>query len=98
MVLYDIIAKGATEYPDRTALIFRDTAITYGHLAEQVNRLAWALKARGIRTGSRVALLLPNCPQFTVAYYATTALGAVCVPRIPCLSLPSLPTSGATPT
>ena len=85
MVLYDIIARGAREYPDRTALIFRDGPITYGQLAEQVNRLAWALKARGIRSGSRVSLLLPNCPQFTVAYYATTALGAVCVPVNPLL-------------
>src|SRR5687767_13741031 len=85
MLLYDIIARGATEYPYRTEQIFRDAAITYGLLADQVNRLAWALKARGIRKDSRVALLLPNCTQFTVAYYAATALGAVCVPANPLL-------------
>lgn len=85
MLLYDIISKGASEYPDRTALIFRDNGITYGQLASQVNRVASALQARGIGPGDRVAVLLPNCPQFTIFYFGITALGAVCVPANPLL-------------
>ncbi len=85
MLLYDIIARGATEYPERTAIIFRGSEITYGALAAQVNRLASALSKRGIGPSDRVAVLLPNCPQFTVAYFAASALGAVCVPANPLL-------------
>jgi len=85
MLLYDIIACGAQEHPDRTALIFRDTPLTYGDLARRVNRLASALHERGVTKGDRVALLLPNSPPFTIAYYAITALGAVCTPANPLL-------------
>ena len=85
MVLYDIIARGAREHPERPAILFRDGATTYGELADQVNRLASALKGLGIGPGSRVALLLPNCPPFVASYYASTALGAVCVPVNPLL-------------
>src|SRR5947207_1122340 len=85
MLLYDIIARGATEYPERTAIIFRDSPINYGALAAQVNRLADALHNRGIGEGDRVAVLLPNCPSFTFAYFATAAIGGVCVPANPLL-------------
>jgi long-chain acyl-CoA synthetase len=85
MLLYDIISRGAEKHPDRPALHFHDTTITYGQLAEQVNRLANSLRARGIHRGDAVAVLLPNCPPFTIAYYAITALGAVCVPANPLL-------------
>src|ERR1043165_3710817 len=83
MLLYDIIERGSQKYPDRTAIIFRDSQITYGQLAGQVNRLADSLSKRGNGHGDRVAVLLPNCPPFTLVYYATTALGGVCVPANP---------------
>src|SRR5690242_14508814 len=85
MLLYDIIKRGAEEYPDRTAIIFRVGHISYGELAAQVNLAASALRARGIARGSRVALLLPNCPPFTISYFAAAAIGAVCVPANPLL-------------
>lgn len=85
MLLYEIIDRGAREYPERPALLMQDKVITYGALSSQVNRLADHLRDRGIRKGDRAALLLPNCPQFTIAYYAITALGAVCVPANPLL-------------
>lgn len=85
MLLYNIIQRGASEYPERAAIHFRDSTLTYSDLAKEVNRLATALRAEGIGQGDRVGLLLPNCPTFTVAYYAITALGAVCVPSNPLL-------------
>ncbi len=85
MLLYDIIRRGAAEYPDRTALISRDAPITYGQLAAQVNLLANALRERGIGKGDSIAVLLPNCPAFTLAYFAATAIGAICVPANPLL-------------
>jgi long-chain acyl-CoA synthetase len=85
MPLYDIIRKGATDsgYPDRVAVIYRDQPITYGELAIKVNRLASALRTRGIAKGDSVAVLLPNCPEFTITYFAVSALGAICVPANP---------------
>jgi len=85
MLLYDVIRRGAAEYPDRTALIFRDAPITYAQLAAQVNLLASALQKRGIEKRDSIAVLLPNCPQFTFAYFAATAIGATCVPANPLL-------------
>src|SRR5689334_4930229 len=85
MLLYDVIRRGAAEYPDRTALIFRDAPITYAQLAAQVNLLASALQKRGIAKGDSIAVLLPNCPQFTFAYFAACAIGATCVPANPLL-------------
>ncbi len=85
MTLYDIIRKGAEAYPDRVAIIYRDSAITYGDLAGRVNRAANALRERGVSRGDSVAVLLPNCPEFTVTYYAAAAVGAICVPANPLL-------------
>src|SRR5215831_496108 len=85
MLLYDIIARGAAEYPERTAIIFRDSEISYAALATHVNRLVAALVRRNIGPGDRIAVLLPNCPHFTFVYYASSAIGAVCVPANPLL-------------
>ncbi len=90
MLLYDVIRKGAEEYPQDTAILFRDQAITYGELARRVQCAARGMMARGIGKGDRVAILLPNCPEFTVAYYAATAIGAIAVPANPLLKAPEL--------
>ena len=83
MLLPDIIRRGADAHPDRTAILFRDASITYAQLAAEVDRIAAAFAARGLGPGDRVALLLPNCPEFTVSYFATAAIGGVCTPANP---------------
>lgn len=90
MPLYDVIARGREQYPDRIAIIYRQMRVTYGALADQVDRCAAALTELGVRPGGRVAILLPNCPHFTVAYYGATALGALSVPANPLLKAPEL--------
>ena len=90
MVLYDVIRKGMTEYPERPALLYKDTTLTYGHLGQMVNRFANALIGAGIGQGERVAILLPNVPPFTIAYYGAAAIGAVGVPANPLLKAPEL--------
>ncbi len=90
MVLYDVLARGAAEYPDRPALVYRDTALTYAQLTGMVNRFAGALAAEGLGKGDRIAILLPNVPPFTVAYYGATAIGAIAVPANPLLKAPEL--------
>ncbi len=90
MVLYDALARGNAEYPDRLALVYRDTGLTYAQLTGMVNRFAGALIGAGITKGDRVAILLPNVPPFTVAYYGATAIGAIAVPANPLLKAPEL--------
>jgi long-chain acyl-CoA synthetase len=90
VLLYDLLLKGAEIRSDRPALIFHEQTVTYGQLCDETSRLASALRERGVGPGDRVAVLLPNCPQFTSAYYATVALGAVCVPANPALKAAEL--------
>ncbi|MBN9375932.1 MAG: AMP-binding protein [Cellulomonas sp.] len=56
---------------------------TYAELGEQVDRVAEGLHRLGVRAGDRVALILPNCPQHVVAFYAVLRLGAVVVEHNP---------------
>ncbi|MCW3100535.1 MAG: long-chain fatty acid--CoA ligase [Chthonomonadaceae bacterium] len=85
MLLTDIIERGARDYPERVALIFRDQPTTFGEMAVAVRRLAAGFRALGIEPGERIGLLLPNCPPFVYAYYAAAMIGAVVVPSNPLL-------------
>ncbi|MHB1288287.1 AMP-binding protein [Georgenia sp.] len=64
-------------YGDRVALEFLGARTTYRELGAAVARAAALLAAAGVRPGDRVALVLPNCPQHVVAFYAVLRLGAV---------------------
>jgi long-chain acyl-CoA synthetase len=88
------LIKAAEEYPDRPALIFgnvveplgnmlMDTTISYRELLNHVRRFAAALQEFGVEKGDRVAVHLPNCPQFVIAYYATLMVGGIVVPCNP---------------
>lgn len=73
------IERGAKFFPDKPAIIFEGAQLQYGDLNTRVNRLANALKANGIGRGDRVALYLPNIPQFAVCYLAILKAGAIAV-------------------
>ncbi|MEU5157606.1 long-chain fatty acid--CoA ligase [Glycomyces sp. NPDC021274] len=75
-----ILAESARRRPDAPALHFMDQTISYGALWDQTRAYAGALAARGIGPGSRVAMIVPNVPDFPRVYYAALALGAVVVP------------------
>ena len=62
--------------PDRTALIYFGTRISYGKLLEHVNCCVAGLQALGVRKGDRVALMMSNCPQFVISYYGALKAGA----------------------
>lgn len=70
-------------FPDRIALDFLGATTTYAQLGDQVARAAQALRDIGVRPGDRVALILPNCPQHVVAFYAVLRLGAIVVEHNP---------------
>jgi long-chain acyl-CoA synthetase len=88
------LVKTAEKYPDRPALIFgnvveplgnklMDATISYRELLDLTRRFAAALQGFGVEKGDRVAVHLPNCPQFVIAYYATLMVGGIVVPSNP---------------
>lgn len=93
--LFKFLDASAEKYPDRRAVIFGavahklpgqplfDGGMTYRELSSATNRLANALQARGIMKGDRVAIYLPNCPQFVMTFYAALKIGAIVVPVNP---------------
>jgi long-chain acyl-CoA synthetase len=75
----DFLRQSGQHFPSQVATVFLGARLTYGRLQAQVDRLAGQLYAMGVRKGDRVAIMLPNCPQTIIAYYATLSLGAVSV-------------------
>ena len=73
------VERAARLFPDKTAIVFEGTHLTYNSLNARVNRLANALVAEGIVRGDRVALYLPNIPAFVIGYLATVRMGAIAV-------------------
>lgn len=81
--LVDIVDASTRDYPDAPALQFFGRETTYADLSDQISRAAAALAAHGVRAGDPVAIVLPNCPQHIVAFYAVLRLGAVVVEHNP---------------
>jgi long-chain acyl-CoA synthetase len=77
--LFRILEDTAKDFPDLDAVIFLGKKIPYRDIAGWAGNLASGLHQIGIRKGQRVAIMLPNCPQFIVAYYAILRLGGVVV-------------------
>jgi long-chain acyl-CoA synthetase len=83
-----LLADSAATHPSRRAIIFgarvgsriMDSALSYGQLEEAVNQFAASLQELGVHKGDRVALIMPNCPQFVIAFYGTLRAGGVAVP------------------
>ncbi len=72
-----LLKESASKHPDAVAIIFEGYKMTYKELDEAVDRLATALQDLGVEKGDKVAIFLPNCPQFVIAYYAILRAGGV---------------------
>ena len=81
--LPEMLAASARRFGRKTALDFFGAATSYRELGDQVERAAEGLRRLGVGPGHRVALILPNCPQHVVAFYAVLRLGAVVVEHNP---------------
>jgi long-chain acyl-CoA synthetase len=81
--LHAFLENTARKYPDRAATVFYGNRVSYGRLWDESLRLAGALRGLGLEKGDRVAMLLPNVPQFIVAYNGILATGGVTVPINP---------------
>lgn len=77
--LYAMLDDAAEKYPQRLAVIFQNTRITYKALRERAELFAGALRRAGVKPGERVALMLPNLPQTVIAFWGVLKAGAVAV-------------------
>jgi len=75
--LPQLLSATAQRAPEATALIYFGARISYQQLLDHTNRLASGLQALGIARGDRVALLMPNCPQFVIGYFGALRAGAI---------------------
>jgi long-chain acyl-CoA synthetase len=73
------VERAAAADPDRTAILFEGTSVSYAALNQSASALAGALRLAGIRKGDRVAIYLPNIPAFALVYLATLRIGAIAV-------------------
>ncbi|MGV8976727.1 MAG: long-chain-fatty-acid--CoA ligase [Cellulomonas sp.] len=81
--LVAMVEQSVLEAGSHPALEFFGRRTTYTELGDQIDRAAEGLRGLGVRAGDRVALILPNCPQHVVAFYAVLRLGAVVVEHNP---------------
>src|SRR6266498_345986 len=81
--LLDYLTDLARDRANHPALLFKGATITWGGLERLSDACASAFHALGIKRGDRIALLLPNCPQFSIAQFAAWKLGAIVAPLNP---------------
>jgi fatty-acyl-CoA synthase len=79
----DILAVRAAEIPQHPLVVLGDRRLSYGQVEARASALAAALYELGIEAGDRIALNLPNWPEFIVSMFAAAKLGAVIVPLNP---------------
>ena len=74
------LREQAEKHPDKPYIIFRDQAITFKQAVSKINKLANFLLKQGVKKGEKVSVYLPNCPEFSFAYFAVFTIGAIIVP------------------
>ena len=77
ITLPEMLERTSARSPAAPALIYFGAKISYGQLQDHVNRAAAGLHALGMVKGERVALMMPNCPQFVISYFGAMRAGAV---------------------
>jgi long-chain acyl-CoA synthetase len=85
-----ILAGSARRFGDRVAFRHHDEELTYAQLWSRACQFANGLVAQGVKPGDRVALRMPNCLPFPVAYYGLLMAGATFVPVNPLLPEPAV--------
>ena len=75
--LYQILQTAASQYRDRPATAFFGAQLTFGEIKEKADRLAAGLHSLGITKGDRVGIMLPNCPQYPITFFALMRIGAI---------------------
>jgi long-chain acyl-CoA synthetase len=84
--LLDYLKALASDHGDKPALLFKGATVSYARLEAESDAFGAALAAMGLRKGDRVALLLPNCPQFLIAEFGVWKAGGIVVALNPTYS------------
>lgn len=79
MSLGKMLEESCRQYAENVAIIHDEISLTYNELNRAVNALGNRLRSLGLQKGDKVALLLSNCPEFIISYFATQKIGAVAV-------------------
>jgi long-chain acyl-CoA synthetase len=77
--LYQILQIASGAYREKPAVAFMGAFIDFGDVKKLVDRLATALQKLGVVKGDRVGVMLPNCPQYLISFFAVVRLGAIVV-------------------
>ena len=83
VALTEYLRRWASVQPNKPAIVFYGATISYAELDQLSDAFASLLAGHGLRAGDRVAVFLPNCPQFAIAFYGLLKLGCVHVPVNP---------------
>ncbi len=78
-----LLDQAVHNHSDQTAIIYYGNRLNYAQLSSLANRFAAALQRLGVQKGDRVAIALPNIPQYPIAFYGALRAGAVVVPTNP---------------
>ncbi|MCX7816188.1 MAG: AMP-binding protein [Syntrophales bacterium] len=79
MNIVNILEETTHRFPDRIALVHDKARLTYSELKKAVCALSSYLKSLGLKKGDRVAIMLPNCPEFVISYFAVVKFGGIAV-------------------
>jgi long-chain acyl-CoA synthetase len=90
MNLKQILEQTAKRYGDKTAIIYGEERLSYAELDESSNKIANALIERGVEKGDRVAIVLPDIPQFPVIFFGVVKAGGIAVRQNPKASVKEL--------
>ncbi|MFQ5910189.1 MAG: AMP-binding protein, partial [Thermoplasmata archaeon] len=77
--LHKFLERSAKDHPNNTAILFYGKKTTYAELLGQAKSFAAGLQSLGVKKGARVALFMPNIPQFIVSFFGGLLAGAVLV-------------------
>ena len=75
-----IASKRANLMPNKIAVVYEDTPITYKALNDEVNRVSHFFLEKGLKKGDRIAVVLLNCPEFLACFFAAAKIGLILVP------------------
>jgi long-chain acyl-CoA synthetase len=79
-VLHEVLRRTALDHGDRVAIICGERRLTFADVDAESNQLARGLRDLGLKSGDRLGLFLPNCPEFEIGFYAASKLGAIACP------------------
>lgn len=82
-MLHQVFLKAVKQYPEKTAIVYDQQRINYQELYNRVVRFSKALRSIGVKKSDCIAIVLPNCPEFVISFYAAAILETIALPLNP---------------